>query len=94
MSSPDDVLSLFEQKAFEFKAYRDGNRKLIDSLKPLVNVVQAVSGVLGQVVSRLVSISPSRFHHSAATRFCSHQRERYSLAWIFYLQCVSLCVLR
>jgi hypothetical protein len=61
--SPDDVLKLFEEKANEFKAYRDGNRKLIDCLKPVVNVVQAVSGVLGEVVStvsRIASISPAR----------------------------------
>ena len=68
MSSPDDVLNLFEQKAFQFKAYRDGDRKLIDCLKPLVNVVQAVSSILGQIVSQIVSTSPSRFHHSAATQ--------------------------
>jgi hypothetical protein len=59
--SPDDVLKLFEEKANEFKAYRDGNRKLIDCLKPVVNIVQAVSGILGEVVSmvnRIASISP------------------------------------
>ncbi len=32
--SPDDVLKLFEDKANEFKDYREGKRKLIDCLKP------------------------------------------------------------
>ena len=49
--SPDDVLKLLEKKVNEFKDYREGNRKLIDCLKPVVNVIQAFSGVLGEVVS-------------------------------------------
>jgi hypothetical protein len=49
--SPDDVLKLLEVKANEFKDYRDGNRKLIDCLKPVVNLVHAFSDVLGEVVS-------------------------------------------
>ncbi|KAH8996181.1 hypothetical protein EDB86DRAFT_3243480, partial [Lactarius hatsudake] len=49
--SPDDVLKLLEEKANEFKDYRDGNRKLIDCLKPVVNVIHAFSGVLGGAVS-------------------------------------------
>jgi hypothetical protein len=49
--SPDDVLKLLENKANAFKAYRDGNRKLIDWLSPVVQVVSTLSGVLGQAVS-------------------------------------------
>ena len=49
--SPDDVLKLLEVKANEFQDYRDGNRKLIDCLKPVVNVIRVVSDVLGEVVS-------------------------------------------
>ncbi|KAF8273132.1 hypothetical protein EI94DRAFT_1840637 [Lactarius quietus] len=49
--SPDDVLMLLEGKAKEFKDFRDGNRKLINCLKPVVTVVQAFSGILGEVVS-------------------------------------------
>ncbi len=58
--SPDDVLKLLEDKANEFKDYRDGNRKLIDCLKPIVNVIHAFSGILGEAVS-LVSRIPSFF---------------------------------
>jgi hypothetical protein len=49
--SADDVLKLLEDKANEFKDYREGNRKLIDCLKPVVNVVHVFSDVLGEAVS-------------------------------------------
>ena len=49
--SPDDVLKLLEDKANTFKAYRDGNRKLINWLNPVVQVIHTLSGVLGQVVT-------------------------------------------
>jgi hypothetical protein len=49
--SPDDILKLLEDKANAFKAYRDGNCKLIDWLSPVVRVVHTLSGVLGQAVS-------------------------------------------
>ncbi|KAH9032819.1 hypothetical protein EDB84DRAFT_116802 [Lactarius hengduanensis] len=48
---PSDVLKLLEDKANEFKDYREGNRKLIDCLKPVVEVVHALSGALGDVIS-------------------------------------------
>jgi hypothetical protein len=49
--SPDDILKLFEDKANAFKAFRDGNRKLINWLSPVVRVISTLSGVLGQAVS-------------------------------------------
>ena len=49
--SPDNVLKLLEEKANAFKVYRDGNRKLIDWLSPIVQVVHTLSGVLGHAVS-------------------------------------------
>ena len=58
--SPDDVLKLLENKAKEFKDYRDGNRKLIDCLKPVVKVIHAFSGILGEAAS-FVSRMPSLF---------------------------------
>jgi len=48
--SPDNVLKLLEDKANAFKVYRDGNRKLINWLRPVVQVVHTLSGVLGQAV--------------------------------------------
>jgi hypothetical protein len=49
--SPDDILKILEDKANAFKVYRDGNRKLIDCLKPVVRVMHTLSGVLGDSVS-------------------------------------------
>ena len=49
--SPDDILKLLEAKANAFKVYRDGNRKLINWLSPVVRVVNTLSGVVGQAVS-------------------------------------------
>ena len=49
--SPDDILKLLEAKANAFKAYRDGNRKLINWLSPVVQVINTLSGVIGQAVS-------------------------------------------
>ena len=49
--SPDNVLKLLEDKANAFKVYRDGNRKLINWLSPVVRVVHTLSGVIGQAVS-------------------------------------------
>ena len=54
--SPDDVLKLLEEKAKAFKAYRYGNRKLIDWLSPVVKVVHTLSGFLGEAVSLISSI--------------------------------------
>ena len=49
--SPDDILKLLEDKAKAFKAYRDGNRKLINWLSPVVQVIHTLSGIIGQAVS-------------------------------------------
>ena len=49
--SPDDVLKLLEDKASEFKEFRDGNRKLLNWLRPVVQVVHTLSTVLGASIS-------------------------------------------
>ena len=46
--SADHILDLLQDKAKQFQAYRDGNRKLIDCLKPVVQVLHIVSGILGE----------------------------------------------
>ena len=58
--SPDDILKLLEGKATEFKDFRDGNRKLIDCLNPVVKVIHTFSGILGEAAS-FVSKMPSLF---------------------------------
>lgn len=54
--SADVILELLRDKTKEFKDYRDGNHKLIDRLNPVVQVVHAFSGLLGEALS---SVSPS-----------------------------------
>ena len=49
--SPNAVLDLLQEKAQAFKDYRDGDRKLTNWLKPVVEVVHGFSGVLGQAIS-------------------------------------------
>jgi hypothetical protein len=47
--SPDAVLLLLQENLKAFKDYRDGNRKFIDCLSPVVQFVHAFSGILGEV---------------------------------------------
>ena len=51
LTSPDDILELFEEREKAFKEYRDGNRKLITCLSPAVRVLHALSGILGEAVT-------------------------------------------
>jgi hypothetical protein len=50
-NSAEAILDLLGDKAKQFQAYRDGNRKLINCLKPVVQVLHAVSGVLGEAAA-------------------------------------------
>ncbi|KAH8987175.1 hypothetical protein EDB92DRAFT_2016790 [Lactarius akahatsu] len=54
-ASPDDVLKLLENKANQFKDFRDGNRKLLNWLSPIVQVVRTLSGVLGTSITLTAS---------------------------------------
>lgn len=45
--SADAILDILGDKAKQFQAYRNGNRKLINCLKPIVQVLHVVSGILG-----------------------------------------------
>src|SRR5712691_7767119 len=45
-NSADAILDLLKDKANQFQAYRDGSRNLINCLKPVVQVLHAVSGML------------------------------------------------
>ncbi|KAH9992213.1 hypothetical protein BJV74DRAFT_977480, partial [Russula compacta] len=44
--SANAVLEFLQNKAEQFKEYRDGNRKLIDFLSPIVQTLHVLSGVL------------------------------------------------
>ena len=49
--SPNAVLELLQEKANAFKEYREGDHKLIGCLKPVVQVVQGFSGIIGNAIS-------------------------------------------
>ena len=51
VNSPGDILGLLQEREKEFKEYREGNRRLISCLGPVVNIIQAFSGILGKAVS-------------------------------------------
>ena len=53
--SPDDVLQLLLERESAFADYRNKYRKLIDCLRPVVQVVHAISNVLGEAAG-LVSL--------------------------------------
>ena len=59
--SPNAVLDLLQEKAHAFKEYREGDHKLIGCLKPVVQVVQGFSGILGDAISFVSRIRPSQF---------------------------------
>ena len=50
-SSPSDILGLLEEREKAFKEYREGNRRLISCLGPVVSVIHAFSGILGEAVT-------------------------------------------
>ena len=50
-SSPDEVLIVIRDKAKKFKEYRDGNRKLINWITPVVKFVYVFAGFLEEATS-------------------------------------------
>ena len=53
--SSDDVLQILSERESAFEDYRDQYRNLIGRVRPVVQVVHALSGVLGEIAGRLVS---------------------------------------
>ena len=56
-NSPEAILQLLQGREKAFKEYRNGDRRLISCLSPMVKVLQAFSGIIGEAVS-LMSIQP------------------------------------
>ena len=57
--SADDLFNVLQDKAKQFQAYRDGNRKLVNCLKPVVQILHTVSGILGDAAAL---VSPTLHH--------------------------------
>jgi len=49
--SAEAILDVLQDKANQFQAYRDGNCKLMNCLKPVVQVLHTVSGILGEAAT-------------------------------------------
>jgi len=47
-NSSQAILQLLQEREKAFKEYRDGNGRLMSSLSPIVKVLQALSGILGE----------------------------------------------
>ena len=50
-NTPDAILELLQEREKAFKEYRDGNRRLINSISPAVRVLHAFSDFLGEAIS-------------------------------------------
>src|SRR6267154_5735142 len=50
-NSPEAILELLQEREKAFKEYRNGNRRLISCLRPVVKVIQSFSGILGEAVN-------------------------------------------
>jgi hypothetical protein len=53
--SPDDVLQIISERESAFKDYRDQYRNLINRVRPVVQVVHALSAVLGEIAGSVSS---------------------------------------
>ena len=58
IQSADAILDLLQDKAKQFSTYRDGNRKLINCLKPVVQILHTVSAVLAEATSPVSHSDP------------------------------------
>ena len=50
-NSAEAILQLLQGRETAFKEYRGGNRRLIGYLSPVVRILQAFSGILGETVN-------------------------------------------
>ena len=96
--SVDAIFDLLQDRAKQFQAYRDGNRKLIDCLKPVVQVLHTVSGILNEAatsVSTAILLVLFGTHFNASdSRFHSNLQRQSSLvsmsSFLYESPCCSL----
>ena len=85
--SPDDVLKLLEDKISEFSDFRNGNRKLLNWLSPVVHVIHNLSAALGAAITfvsrNFLVLFISLFSPILSLRFRSDQQRRFLSAWTF-----------
>lgn len=54
-NTPGAILELLQEREKAFKEYRNGNRRLINSLGPAVRVLHVFSRLLGEAINQAVS---------------------------------------
>jgi len=63
--TPDAILELLQEREKDFEEYRNGDRGLVNCLRPAVRVLHGFSGLLGQtidIVSRICTLPLETFH--------------------------------
>ena len=58
-NSPEAIIQLLHDRENFFKEHRDGNRRLINCLSPVVNLIQAFSAIIGEAVNLVSLICPA-----------------------------------
>jgi len=75
-ATSEDVLQLLQDRETAFEDYRDKHRKLINCLRPVVKVVHAFSGILGEVAGLVSNFSLIWLYpHAHPTRYLSNRRK-------------------
>ena len=89
--SPDVFLDLLQDRAKQFQAYRDGNRKLINCLKPVVQVLHTLSGILAEATASVGLPGHLSDHliYASGFRSLSNLQKQLSLVSMFSSPCVS-----
>ena len=91
-NSADAILDLLGEKAKQFQAYRDGDRKLINCLKPVVQVLHAISGILGEVAAIVRLLNQLILSYPITYSFLSRSHSNRLKQLLSVLMFSSLCV--
>ena len=84
--SADAILSLLQDKAEHFHAYRDGNRKLIDCLKPVVQTLHTFSGLLAGAAALVSPRVSNTFNPTRDPTFLTPSINVFPSSCHFHLQ--------
>ena len=87
-SSVEAILQLLQGREKAFKEYRDGNQRLINCLRPAVNVLQAFYGILGEAANLVSHTSHLVTFWRDLVRFPSHQQLHCLRGSTLFLPCV------
>jgi len=87
--SSEDVLQLLLEREMAFQVYRDKRPKLLDCLRPVVQVVHTFSAIFGEVAGFVRSGQRIQIF-TRSYRYHSHQQGRYSSESTFSSRYVSI----